>query len=103
MSKGLPGWGMKDSFYLGSFYASEGDAVMICLHQVWTLEVAYWFPRVVAFGVALPLDEVLQRFLPPLTSVAANVLDLVLFFVIHEVWGWSRIIGPVFHCLDEWS
>ena len=80
---------MKESFYRGSFYVFERGATMVCLHKVWTLKVAYWLPRVVAFGVALPLDEVLQRFLPPLTSVAANGLDFILFYVIDKVRWWS--------------
>jgi hypothetical protein len=60
-------------------------------------------PGVLAFGVSLPLDEVLQASGPPMTSVAPNGLDLVLFFAIHEVrWG-PREVLAVFYCLDVWG
>ena len=61
--------------------------------------MVHGFPSVVALGVALPLDEVLQLSFLPMTSVAPDGLDLVLFSVVDKVrWG-SRIIFPVFFCL----
>src|SRR5713101_5068614 len=57
-----------------------------------------WFPRVVAFGVSQPLDQVLQMFSPPLTSVAADGLDFVLFSPSHEVRWRSGVVLPVFFC-----
>src|SRR6266851_3783080 len=60
--------------------------------------MAYRFPRVVAFGVAKPLDQVLQLFSPPLTSVAADGLDFVLFYVSHEVRWWSGVVFSMFFC-----
>ena len=55
-------------------------------------------PRVVAFGVSKPLDQVLQLFSPPLTSVAADGLDLVLFSASHKVRWWPGVVFPVFFC-----
>jgi len=53
-------------------------------------------PGIVTFGVALPLYEILQLFLLPMTSVASDGLDLVLFSVVDKVrWG-SRVVLPVF-------
>ena len=58
-----------------------------------------WFPCVVAFQIAFPLDKVLQLFFPPLTSVALDGLNLILFLVIDKVrWG-SREVFSVFFCL----
>src|SRR5216683_2089982 len=57
-----------------------------------------WFPRVVAFGVSRPLDQVLQLFSPPLTLVAADGLDFVLFSPPHEVRWWPGVVFPMFFC-----
>ena len=46
------------------------------------------FPGVIAFGVALPLYEILQLLFLPMTSVAPDGLDLILFLVVDKVrWG----------------
>src|SRR5216683_1705176 len=57
-----------------------------------------WFPRVVAFGVPKPLDQVLQLSSPPLTSVATNGLNFVLFCVSHEVRWWPGVVLSMFFC-----
>ncbi len=45
-------------------------------------------PGVIAFGVALPLNEILQLFFPSMTLVASDGLDLILFSVVDKVrWG----------------
>ena len=54
---------------------------------------------VVTFGIALPLYEILQLSFLPITSVASDGLDFILFSVVDEVrWG-SGIVLPVFFCL----
>src|SRR5713101_3025965 len=60
--------------------------------------MSYQFPRVVAFGVAKPLDQVLQLFPLAMTSVAADGLDLILFSASHEVRWRSGIVFSVFFC-----
>src|SRR5216683_4312156 len=68
-------------------------------YQPGSLYVVDGLPGVIAFGVALPLYEILQLSFLPMTSVAPDGLDLVLFSVVDKVrWG-SRIIFPVFFCL----
>src|SRR6266851_2267369 len=62
-----------------------------------------WFPRVVAFGVSKPVDQVLQLFSPPLTSVAADGLDFVLFPPSHEVRWWPGVVFSVFFCFAIWG
>jgi hypothetical protein len=60
-----------------------------------------WLPSVVAFRVPLPLYKILQLFLLPMTLVAPDGLDFVLFFIIDKVrWG-SGIVFSVFFCFDE--
>jgi hypothetical protein len=51
--------------------------------------VVSWFPGIITLQIALPLDKVLQLFLSPLTLVALNGLDFILFFVIDKVRQWS--------------
>jgi hypothetical protein len=84
--------------YLGHLYTTP-LAPLVLFYQLWGLDMVSWFPGVITFWVALPLDKVLQLFLPPLTSVASDGLDLVLFFVVDKVrWG-SREVFSVFFCL----
>jgi len=35
--------------------------------------------------------------------VAVDGLDFILFFVVHKVQGWSRIVLPMFYCFDIWG
>ncbi len=71
----------------------------VFFYQPGGLYVVDWLPGVIAFGVALPLNEILQLFFLSIMSVAPDGLDLVLFSVIDKVrWG-SRIVLPVFFCL----
>ncbi len=61
------------------------------------------FPGVIAFGVALPLYEILQLLFPPMMSVAPDGLDLVLFLIVDKVrWGLGVVL-PVFFRLYEWG
>src|SRR5216683_5381035 len=62
-----------------------------------------WLPRVVAFRVSQPLDQVLQLFSPPLTSVAADGLDFVLFSPCHEVRWQPGVVFSVFFCFAIWG
>jgi hypothetical protein len=70
---------------------------------VWRLQVGHGFPGVIAFRVALPLDQILQLSPSSMTLVAPDGLDLVLFFAFYQVRGWPRVILAVFFCLDVWG
>jgi hypothetical protein len=48
-----------------------------------------WFPGVITFGVALPLEEILELSRPPVISVAVNLLHFIFFFALNEVRWWS--------------
>ncbi len=56
------------------------------------------FPRVVTFGVAEPLDQVLQLFPLAMTSVATDGLDFVLFSPSHEVRWRLGVVFSMFFC-----
>ena len=62
-----------------------------------------WFPHVVAFGVTEPFDQVLQLSSPPLTSVAADGLDFILFSSSHEVRWRPGVVFSVFFCFAIWG
>jgi hypothetical protein len=49
------------------------------------MDMPGWFPGVVAFGISLPFDQILQLFPPTMTLVASDGLDFVLFFPIDKV------------------
>src|SRR6266851_7838474 len=91
-----------EGLYLGHIYTTP-LALLVFFYQLWSLYVIYWFPSVVTFWVTLPLYEVLQLSFLPMTSVASDGLNLVLFLVIDKVrWG-SGVILPVFFCLYKWG
>jgi len=76
---------------------------MVLLYQRGSLYVLYRFPCVVAFGVPQPLYEILQLSFPPLTLVALDGLDLVLFIVIDEVRWWMGEVFSMFYCFNIWG
>ena len=60
-------------------------------------------PGVVALGVTLPLYKILQLLFLPMTLVASDGLDFVLFSVVDKVrWG-PGIVLPMFFCLHKWG
>ena len=65
--------------------------------------MVHWFPGVIALGISLPLYEILQLLFPPMTSVAPDGLDLVLFLVIDKVrWGLGVVFSVLLH-LYKWG
>jgi hypothetical protein len=96
-----PGWGLVFLYLqFAPIYAVEGVALVIFLYQVWHLQVGHGFTSIIAFGVASPLDQILQLFLPSMTSVAPNGLDFVLFFTFYQVQGWPRVVLAMFFCFN---
>ena len=60
----------------------------VLFYQQGCLYVVSWLPGVITLGVSLPFDKVLELFLPPMTLVASDGLDFILFSVINKVrWG----------------
>ena len=57
------------------------------------------FPRVVRVGVSFPLDKILELSFTSEMTVINDGLDLVFFGVFDKVWGWPRVVVPVFYGL----
>jgi len=53
------------------------------------------FPGIVAFGVSLPFDEILERSGPSMTSVAKDTLHFIFFFSSDKVRWWSGEVRAV--------
>ena len=97
-----PAWRLMDWLYLGPIYTFL-LAPLVFSYQPRGLHMILGLPGIIAFGVALPLYEILQLFSPPIMLVASDGLDLILFEVIDKVrWG-PRVILPVFFCLYVWG
>jgi hypothetical protein len=68
----------------------------------WGLDMFNGLPGVVAFGVPLPLDQILELSPPAVMAMVSNRLDFVLFPIIDKVrWG-SREVLPILIHLLEW-
>ena len=56
------------------------------------MDLIMGFPRIVAFGIPSPLDEVLECSRPSVASVADNLLHLIFFFPFDKVrWGTGEV------------
>ena len=73
---------------------------MISLYEIWGMYLVGWLPSVIALWVSLPLKEVLELFLLPMTSVASYLLHFVFRFSRHKVRWWSGIVGSMRVCFD---
>jgi len=75
---------------------------MVLPEYPWGLYVFNGFPGVIAFGIPLPLDQVLELPSPAVMAMVSNRLNFVLFPIIDKVrWG-SREVLPVLIRLFEW-
>jgi hypothetical protein len=52
-------------------------------------------PGVIAFGVALPFDQILQGPAPPPGPMGAYLFDFVLSFAINQIWQGSGKVGAM--------
>ena len=75
---------------------------MICFYEIWSVHLVSWFPCVVCFGVAFPLDQVLELSRPSMMSMAADLLHLIFFFAVNEFRGWSDEVGAVLRSFLVW-
>jgi hypothetical protein len=53
------------------------------------------FPGVVAFGVTLPFDQILQGLAVPPSPVCVDLFHFILHFSINQIRGRSREVGAV--------
>jgi hypothetical protein len=83
-------------------YMLQWVTLMIFPEQLRGLDVFDGLPGVVAFGVSLPLDQVLELPPPAVAAMVSNHLDFVLFSIIDKVrWG-SREVLSVLLRLLKW-
>ena len=68
---------------------------MIVMDQVGGMNISGVFPGVVGMGVAFPLQEVLQAFIPPEGSVIDDGLHFVFRLISHKVRWWADEIRTV--------
>jgi hypothetical protein len=61
---------------------------VVGLQQIGCMNVIGWFPCVIAFGVSLPFDKILQGATAPEVVVIPNGLHLVLHFSFYKVQWW---------------
>ena len=75
---------------------------MILPEQLWGLDVFDGLPGVVALGVPLPLDQVLELSPPAVTAMVSNRLDFVLLSIIDKVrWGPREVLSVLIR-LFKW-
>ena len=68
---------------------------MIVADQVGGMNISGVFPGIVGMGIAFPLQEVLQVFIPPEGPVVNDGLHFVLRLISHEVRWWADEIRTV--------
>ena len=61
---------------------------LIMLDNFRGMDLISWFPCVIAFGISLPFDEILESFRPSVLSVCDDLFDFILFFSVDEIRGW---------------
>jgi hypothetical protein len=68
-----------------SFYAIQSVKAVIKFDEGWCVDLISVFPSVVAFGVALPFDQILQGLTAPPPPVCVDVFHFVFFFPINQI------------------
>jgi len=68
------------------------------LDQFRGMNLLSWFPCVVAFGISLPFDEILQPFQPSELPVCDDSFHFVFLFSVDEVRRWSGEVWAVRSC-----
>ena len=83
-------------------YMLQRVAPMIFPEQLRGLDVFDGLPGVVAFGVPLPLDQVLELSPPAVTAMVSNRLDFVLFSIIDKVrWGSREVLSVLIRLFER--
>jgi len=68
---------------------------VIKFDEVRCMDLISVFPSIVAFGVALPFDEILERPQPSIMLVASYQLHFVFCFSINQIRRWLGKVGAV--------
>jgi hypothetical protein len=73
---------------------------MVKFDELRCMDLIGVFPSVVAFGVALPFDQILQGFEPPPGPMRTYLLHFILLFSINQIWWRSGEVGSVCLCFS---
>jgi hypothetical protein len=68
---------------------------MIEFDEHWGMNLISIFPSVVAFGIALPFDQILQGLVSAPGSMGMYLFHFVLCLSINQVWWWLGEVGPM--------
>ncbi len=71
---------------------------LIMLDNFRGMNLISWFPCVVAFGVSLPFDEILESFRSSKLSVCDDSFNFVLLLSVDEVRGWLGEVWAMCSC-----
>ncbi len=71
---------------------------LIMLDNFRGMDLISWFPCVIAFGISLPFDEILESFRPSVLSVCDDLFDFILFFSVDEIRGWLGEVWAMRSC-----
>ncbi len=71
---------------------------LIMLDNFRGVDLISWFPYIVAFGVSLPFNEILELSGSSVLSVCNDSLDFVFLFSVNEVRGWSGKVWAMHSC-----
>ena len=77
------------------FYVVQGRLSVIVLDRLRGMDIPDRLPRVVAFRVSLPFDQILQGLVAPKEPVITDQLHFVFFFSIDKVRWWPGEVRAV--------
>ncbi len=71
---------------------------LVMLDNFRGMDLISWFPCVVALGISLPFDEVLELSGSSMLSVCDDSFNFVFLFSVDEVRGWSGEVWAMRSC-----
>jgi hypothetical protein len=80
---------------LPGFCSCLSSVLVIEFDEIWCMDLIGIFPSVVAFGVPLPFDQILQGLVLPPGPMGTYLFHFVLRFSINQIWWWSGKIRAV--------
>ena len=78
-----------------SFYAVLKGSLVIKFDEHGRMNLIGVFPSIVAFGVTLPFDQVLQGLAPPPGLVGTYLFHFIFFFPINQIGWWTGEVWPM--------
>ena len=78
----------------------EGVMAVVVPDQSGCVYISGVLPGIVGVGITLPLQEILQAFVPPEGPVVDDGFYFVLRLISHEVRWWSYEVGTVGRSFD---